>query len=185
MNNKRLLLSSISPLIFFSVLYFLKQYEWDLFIRYFFLLQNNTSEIQSLCGWNEEKVFVYRRINYTETSFYKSAQFARSGSRMFPKIVDYSAVCALSMNYHLRYCSPKHFSIFTTVGNSWEFCTRIKTIFGPKQHHYGWWIGRVQTYKQFQIQKDQNYVEIYGGFVLLLNSGLRVKQTVLFVENIN
>ena len=31
---------------------------------------------------------------------------------MFPKIVeivDFSDVCAVSMNYHLRYCPPKHF----------------------------------------------------------------------------
>ena len=34
---------------------------------------------------------------------------------------------------------PQALSIFTTVGNSWEFCTGIKTRFGPKQHLGSGW----------------------------------------------
>ena len=126
MNNKRLLLSSISPLIFLQSKIFGTR------VSFVHTFRKPLKYRVYICGWNEEKVFVYH-INFTETSFYKSAQFARSGWRMFPKIVDFSDVCAVSMNYHLRYCSPKHFSIFTTVGNSWEFCTGTKTRFGPKQ----------------------------------------------------
>ena len=104
--------------------------------------------------------YLFFCINYTETSFYKSAQFAGSGSRMFPKIVDFSDVCAVSMNYHLRYCSPKHFSIFTTVGGSSEFCTRIKTTFGPKKQSNT----IMDRLTDFQTHKEHNFQRGTGGW---------------------
>ena len=50
------------------------------------------------------------------------------------------------MNYHLRYCPLKHFSIFTTVRNSREFCTGITTTWSKNNTTISieqWWLHHV------------------------------------------
>ena len=56
---------------------------------------------------------------------------------MFPKIVDFSDVCAVSMNYHLRYCPPKHFLYLPQLVTLENFAQEPKQDLGQNNSHVG------------------------------------------------